>query len=108
MLIASYLLGYDDIDNVCHLAVDNILPDAKQGFDFTLYPRKSATGPDLVDLVLLFGENNDAHKLICLPNIPASVVEHLHAGEPLQIIDFAYGRVIRLKMAAPLLQQQCA
>lgn len=108
MLIASYLLGYDDDDNVCHLAVDNILPDAKQGFDYTLYPRKSGSGQEIQDLVLLFGQENAPNKLVCLPNIPPSVTAHLHSGEPLQIIDFAYGRVIRLRLAVPLYQQQCA
>ncbi|WP_373078053.1 hypothetical protein [Zhongshania sp.] len=108
MLIASYLLGYDDDGSVRHIAVDNILPDVKQGFDYTLYPRESSKGLEILDLVLLFAEAEEPRKAICLPNLPGSVVSHLLSGTPLQIIDFAYGRVVRLSFDAPTYHQRCA
>ena len=108
MLIASYLLGYDEDGSVRHIAVDNILPDVKQRFDYTLYPRESAKGQEILDLVLLFAEADEHRKTICLPNLPLPVASHLLSGQPLQIIDFAYGRVVRLAFDAPVSQQRCA
>ena len=108
MLIASYLLGYDDDGRVDHVAVDNVLPEATAGFDFAVYPRVSSQGQEISDLVLLFAEADEPHKIICLPNLPNAVVDHLFAGEALQVIDFAYGRVVRLSYEAHTHQQRCA
>ncbi|MBQ0760424.1 MAG: hypothetical protein KBT72_12275 [Zhongshania sp.] len=108
MLLASYLLGFDNKDAVRHLAVDGVLPEQLQYVDIRLFSRgHGADGAsNIVDLVLLFPDADVPNNLVCLPSIPPNVVSHLLAGKPLQVIDFAHGR--KLSLVYHLDQQRCA
>ncbi|MEX1670806.1 hypothetical protein AB4876_17960 [Zhongshania guokunii] len=108
MLIASYLLGCDGDGSVRHLAVDNVIPESTLTMEYTLYPRESARGAEIIDLVLQFADAEEPRNIICLPAIPSAVVNHILAGLPLQIVDFAYGRVVRLDCQFQPYQQRCA
>ncbi|MDF1691625.1 MAG: hypothetical protein P1U47_04595 [Zhongshania sp.] len=108
MLIASYLLGCDGDGGVRHLAVDNVIPEANQTLEYTLYPREALGGAEIIDLVLQFADAEEPRNIICLPALPSVVVNHILAGLPLQIVDFAYGRVVRLASQFQPYQQRCA
>lgn len=108
MLVASYLVGFDNKDTVRHLAVDNILPEQLQCLEIHLCSRgNGADGvSDIVDLVLLFPDADAPCNIICLPSIPPNVAGHLLAGKSLQVMDFANGR--KLSLLYPIDQQRCA
>ncbi|CAA0078570.1 Uncharacterised protein [Zhongshania aliphaticivorans] len=108
MLLASYLLGFDNKDTVKHLAVDSVLPEQLQSVDIRLCSRGHGVDgtSDIVDLVLLFPNTDSPNNIVCLPAIPSNTVGHLLAGKPLQIIDFAHGRKLSLVYATE--QQWCA
>lgn len=108
MLVASYLLGFDNKDTVRHLAVDNILPEQLKSVDIHLCSRgHGADGTsNIVDLVLLFPNAEVPSNIVCLPSIPPNVVSHLLAGKSLQVMDFANGR--KLSLLYSIDQQRCA
>ena len=108
MLIASYLLGFDNKDTVKHLAVDNVVPEQLQHVDMRLCSRgHGADGSSaIVDLVLLFPDACAPNNIVCLPAIPSNTVRHLLAGKALQLIDFAHGR--KLSLVYTIEQQRCA
>ncbi|CAA0089462.1 Uncharacterised protein [Zhongshania aliphaticivorans] len=105
MLIASYLLGFDDVDTVRHLAVDSVLPEQLQHVEIRLFSRVDGT-LDIVDLFLLFPNADSRNKIVCLPSIPLIALNHIMAGKALEVIDFAHGRKLSLVYSAN--QQRCA
>ncbi|MBQ0759060.1 hypothetical protein [Zhongshania aquimaris] len=108
MLLASYLLGFDNKDSVKHLAVDNILPEQLDCVEMRLFSRGRCDDSvtEVVDLIMLFADAPAPNNIVCLPSLPDNAVKHLLAGKPLQVIDFAHGR--KLSLVYPLDQQRCA
>jgi hypothetical protein len=108
MLVASYLVGFDNQDTVRHLAVDNILPEQLQCPEIHLCSRGHDADEvlNIVDLALLFPNADPSCHIICLPSIPPNVVSHLLAGKSLQVMDFASGREVSLLY--PVHQQRCS
>lgn len=100
MLIASYLLGYDDKGALSHLAVDKLLSECADSFSFELRARHTAQNGarDQYDLVMLFPQREAPFNLICLPELPAIVVDALYAGVAIPIIDLSGSGAVSVEL----------
>lgn len=114
MLIASYLLGYNDDGSVNYLGVDQAFPGEIGGacFELTKSPSQDgAVAGYCYDLWIYFPAAGETQLGLCLPELPELVVSAFVAGQSLPLLDFACGR--SLVVADPVIRvsgihQECA
>lgn len=105
MLIASYLVGYNNDMSVGHLGVDRVFPENIS--DARCELRETGLGEDAeYDLLIFFPRAEMPHNLVCLPELPERVVECFHNGESLAVLDFASG--LSIEGRAQNLDRDCA
>ena len=98
MLVASYLLGYDDEGAIGHVGLDKAFPDNLDGAQFELSEREGAGGNSVFDLMVIFPSAEIPKNLICLLDLPDVVVARLANGGELPIVDFSCGRLVRCSL----------
>ncbi|QQD19860.1 hypothetical protein I6N98_08510 [Spongiibacter nanhainus] len=104
MLIASYVVGYDQFERVGHLGVDKVFPADMDRSHYELCS-SGESGSRRHDLLIFFPNASIPVEVICLPNLPELVVETMNTGTQLPVVDFSNGRVIRVSgLAAQRLQ----
>lgn len=96
MLIASYLLGYDDKGNVNHLGVDHVFPRVIDGACFELHKIVEDGRVRIYDLLIFFPQGEEPKDMLCLPDLPEAAVAVLLHDIPLPVVDFACGRNVRV------------
>lgn len=106
MLIASYVVGYDQFERVGHLGVDKVFPADMERSHYELCS-SSESGDARHDLLIFFPNASIPVEVICLPNLPKGVVETMATGVQLPVVDFSNGRVVRVS-AMPAERLQCA
>ncbi|WP_372865412.1 hypothetical protein [Spongiibacter sp.] len=107
MLIASYLLGYNDNGTVSHLGVDHVFPRRIDGACFELC-ESSHENPQLHhDLLIYFPYGEQPKELICLPDLPEGAVAALLCDVALPVVDFSCGRNIRVHLGT-IHKRDCA
>lgn len=106
MLIASYVVGYDQFERVGHLGVDKVFPADMDQSHYELC-RSGESGDTRHDLLIFFPNASIPVEVICLPNLPDAVVETMIAGTQLPVVDFSNGRVVRVSGLATE-RLQCA
>lgn len=109
MLIASYLLGYNDDGSVNYLGVDQAFPAAISGARFELNKSPSENSlvqPFCYDLWICFPGAEPAW--VCLPELPQLVVSALLAEQVVPVVDFACGRSLPVQISIPPSRRDCA
>lgn len=106
MLIASYVVGYDQFERVGHLGVDKVFP-ADMGRSHYDLCSSDESGVTRHDLLIFFPNAAIPIEVVCLPNLPDAVAESLAAGTPLPVVDFSNGRVVRVS-GLTAERRQCA
>ena len=107
MLIASYLIGYNDDGTVGHLAVDHAFPRDIEGAHYELCESRDDAQQARYDLLVFLPHAELPREMICLPNLPETVVAILLTERSLPLIDFACGRSLRLNLD-PVRVRRCA
>ena len=92
MLIASYLLGYDDKGGVNHLGVDHVFPRVIDGACFELHKTVTEEQASCYDLLIFFPNGEEPKNMLCLPSLPEAAVAVLLHETPLPLVDFSCGR----------------
>lgn len=96
MLVASYLLGYNDDGSVNHVAVDQAFPQDMTGVSFLLSDGSSGEPGSNRDLLVFFPRADAPLDVLCLPFLPEPVVALLCAAKPLPLVDFSCGRCLQV------------
>jgi hypothetical protein len=106
MLIASYLVGYNDDMSVGHMGVDRVFPEETAGAFYELR-EASLDGEQYFDLLIYFPKAEMPQNLVCLPELPAQVVEQLLEGIAIPVLDFANQCTVDT-LRQPLEDRDCA
>lgn len=107
MLIASYLIGYNDDGTVSHLAVDHAFPRDIDDVHYELCESRDERKQARYDLLVSFPQAESPREMLCLPNLPEAVAAILLTERSLPLVDFACGRSLRVGLD-PLRIRRCA
>jgi len=107
MLIASYLIGYNDDGTVSHLAVDHAFPRNLDGVHYELCENRDDPQQLRHDLLVFLPAAELPREMICLPNLPDTVAAILLTEQTLPLIDFSCGRSLRIHLD-PQRVRRCA
>ncbi|MGB1906657.1 MAG: hypothetical protein ACPHN3_04955 [Spongiibacter sp.] len=106
MLVASYLIGYDDNGVVGHLGLDRAFPTHLEAAEFELCEREGTHGGVAYDLMVIFPYAESPRNMICLLDLPPALVSSLANGGTVPIVDFSCGRLLRCSLGQVV--ERCA